>query len=162
MWTPSSPWPASGELCRAGGGPPPSFPGGRRFLPWSRFPSHWGPAHSSKRGTSASSACGSSQTNFPRRLPAFGSRRSPTFISVCSRATCRRRAGVSVLRGEAVTVGNILRIAGVDDPTAAALGEGAGRPENEVLGETASPMYTILLKHRPLLSDGSRGPFDPR
>ena len=71
-----------------------------------------------------------------------------------------RRAGFSVLRGEAVTVGNILRIAGVDDPTAAALGEGAGRPEKEVLGGTASPMYTILLKHRPLLSDGSRGLFD--
>jgi len=71
-----------------------------------------------------------------------------------------RRAGFSILRGEAVTVGNILRIAGVDDPTAAALGEGAGRPEKEVLGGTASPMYTILLKHRPLLSDGSRGLFD--
>jgi predicted MPP superfamily phosphohydrolase len=71
-----------------------------------------------------------------------------------------RRAGFSVLRGETVTLGNILRIAGVDDPAGGALGAGAGHPEEEVLGGTASPMYTILLKHRPTLSDGSRGLFD--
>jgi predicted MPP superfamily phosphohydrolase len=71
-----------------------------------------------------------------------------------------RRAGFSVLRGETVTLGNILRITGVDDPAGRTLGAGAGRSEKEVLGGTASPMYTILLKHRPTLSDGSRGLFD--
>ena len=71
-----------------------------------------------------------------------------------------RRAGFSVLRGETATLGNILRIAGVDDPAGRALGVESGHPEKEVLGETASPMYTILLKHRPTLSDGSRSLFD--
>jgi predicted MPP superfamily phosphohydrolase len=71
-----------------------------------------------------------------------------------------RRAGFRVLRGEAVNVENILRIAGVDDPTGAALGRGSGRPEKEVLGGKPSSLYTILLKHRPRLSGGSRGLFD--
>jgi predicted MPP superfamily phosphohydrolase len=71
-----------------------------------------------------------------------------------------RRAGFSVLRGEAVTVGNFLRIAGVDDPTGAALGRGSGRPEEEVLAGNPGTMFTILLKHRPRLSEGSRGLFD--
>ncbi len=71
-----------------------------------------------------------------------------------------QRAGFSVLRGETVALGNTLRIGGIDDPTGAALGEGAGRTEKEVLGNAASPMFTILLKHRPTLSDDSLGLFD--
>jgi predicted MPP superfamily phosphohydrolase len=71
-----------------------------------------------------------------------------------------RRAGFRVLRGEAVTVGNVLRIAGVDDPTGVALGRGSGRPEKEVLEGNPSSLYTILLKHRPRLSEDSRGLFD--
>lgn len=71
-----------------------------------------------------------------------------------------RRAGFTVLRGEAATVDTVLRIAGVDDPTGAAMGEPPGRTEAEVLGETPSPLFTLLLKHRPRLSDGSRGRFD--
>lgn len=71
-----------------------------------------------------------------------------------------QRAGFSILRGEAVTVGNMLRLAGVDDPTGAALGGAAGPPEEEVLGGKRSPLFTILLKHRPRLSPGSQGLFD--
>ncbi len=71
-----------------------------------------------------------------------------------------KRAGFTVLRGETVTAGNLLRIAGVDDPTGAALGEGGGRREEEVLGGEPSPLYTILLKHRPLASERSAGLFD--
>lgn len=71
-----------------------------------------------------------------------------------------RRAGFTVLRGEAATAGNLLRIAGVDDPTGAAMGESPGRPEAGVLGEIPSPLFTLLLKHRPRLSGDSRGRFD--
>jgi predicted MPP superfamily phosphohydrolase len=71
-----------------------------------------------------------------------------------------RRAGFRVLRGEAVTVRDIVRIAGVDDPTGAALGRGRNRPEEEVFGGKPSSLYTILLKHRPRLSESSRGLFD--
>jgi len=70
-----------------------------------------------------------------------------------------QRAGFTVLRGEAVTIGNILRIAGVDDPTGAAMGEAQGR-EAEIFGDAPSPLFTLLLKHRPRLDEGSRGRFD--
>jgi predicted MPP superfamily phosphohydrolase len=71
-----------------------------------------------------------------------------------------RRAGFSVLRGETVQAGESLRIAGVDDPTGAAIGSGASRPEVAILGGTPTPLFTILLKHRPWISKGSRGLFD--
>jgi predicted MPP superfamily phosphohydrolase len=71
-----------------------------------------------------------------------------------------RRAGFSVLRGEAVEVGESLRIAGVDDPTGIALGAVPGRREAEILAGNPGTMFTILLKHRPRISAGSQGLFD--
>ncbi len=71
-----------------------------------------------------------------------------------------RRAGFTVLRGESVTAPNGLRIAGVDDPTAAAFGFDLRRSEANALGEKPSPGFTLFLKHRPWLSDSSRGLFD--
>ncbi len=71
-----------------------------------------------------------------------------------------QRAGFSVLRGEAVQVGEFLRIAGVDDTVGAALGAVPGRREAAILGGTPTPLFTILLKHRPRISKGSRGLFD--
>lgn len=66
-----------------------------------------------------------------------------------------RRAGFTPLRGEAVVVANILRIAGVDDPTAEAMGLAPGRSEEEILGAEASPLFTLLLKHRPVRASGA-------
>jgi predicted MPP superfamily phosphohydrolase len=71
-----------------------------------------------------------------------------------------KRAGFSVLRGEAVTAGSIVRIAGVDDPAGAALGAVPGRREAEILAGNPGTMFTILLKHRPRVTDGSRARFD--
>jgi predicted MPP superfamily phosphohydrolase len=71
-----------------------------------------------------------------------------------------RRAGFSVLRGEAVQVGESLRIAGVDDPTGTVLGAAPGRREAEILAGNPGTMFTILLKHRPRISEGSRNLFD--
>jgi len=71
-----------------------------------------------------------------------------------------RRAGFTVLRGEAATIGDVLRIAGVDDPAGAATGQPPERTEAGVLGEAPSPHFTLLLKHRPRLDEGSRGRFD--
>lgn len=42
-----------------------------------------------------------------------------------------RRAGFTVLRGEAVTAGNVLRIAGVDDPAGRAFGPAPSTPAGE-------------------------------
>jgi len=71
-----------------------------------------------------------------------------------------KRAGFSVLRGEAVTAGGLVRIAGVDDPAGAAFGAAPGRQEAEILAGNPDTMFTILLKHRPRVRDGSRARFD--
>lgn len=67
-----------------------------------------------------------------------------------------RRAGFTVLRGEAVTVGNALRVVGVDDPAGRAFGKPPGRNEEELLENGPSPLFTILLKHRPVFSPAAR------
>jgi len=71
-----------------------------------------------------------------------------------------RRAGFTVLRGEAVTVGNLLRIAGVDDPMGRAFGQASGPPEEDLLGGKPSPLFTILLKHRPIPDGRARRLYD--
>ena len=71
-----------------------------------------------------------------------------------------KRAGFSVLRGEAVTAGGLVRIAGVDAPAGAAFGAAPGRQEAEILSGNPDTMFTILLKHRPRVRDGSRARFD--
>jgi hypothetical protein len=71
-----------------------------------------------------------------------------------------RRAGFTVLRGEAVTVGNVLRLVGVDDPAGRSFGPAPGRSEEELLGNGPSPLFTLLLKHRPFLSPAARKAAD--
>jgi predicted MPP superfamily phosphohydrolase len=68
-------------------------------------------------------------------------------------------AGFRILRGEAVVLRGILRIAGIDDPTADSFGNTPGKPEEELLtGE--SGIFTLFLKHRPVVLPRSDGRFD--
>src|SRR4030065_90746 len=115
------------------GGPHPSFPEKRRFSPWSRFPSRWAPTRISRRGGSPG---GGECSGKPRaRLGKYAVTGNHEFYAGIDQAlSFTRRAGFSVLRGETVTVGNILRIAGVDDLARGALGAGAGPPEDEGSG----------------------------
>jgi predicted MPP superfamily phosphohydrolase len=71
-----------------------------------------------------------------------------------------RRAGFTVLRGEAVTPGAVLRIVGVDDPAGRGFGTAPGGAEEELLGTGPSPLFTLLLKHRPFLSSAARKAVD--
>ncbi len=71
-----------------------------------------------------------------------------------------RHAGFTVLRGESVAAGPALRIAGVDDPAAAAFGVDVRGSEADALGAAPFPGFTLFLKHRPWLSAASRGRFD--
>jgi hypothetical protein len=66
-----------------------------------------------------------------------------------------RAFGFTVLNGEVKTVGNVVNIAGVDDPA-------AGFHENEkaILANAQNGLFTILLKHRPEPADESLGLFD--
>ncbi|NNF84218.1 MAG: metallophosphoesterase, partial [Deltaproteobacteria bacterium] len=82
------------------------------------------------------------------------------YAGVSQALSFTRRAGFSVLRGEAVKVGESLRIVGVDDPVGTALGAVPDRREAEVLAGNPGTMFTILLKHRPRVAEDSRGLFD--
>ena len=71
-------------------------------------------------------------------------------------------SGFRLLRGEGVTVGDAINIAGMDfmgGETAAY--ESAGhKPEHEVLAGLQEGLFTLLLKHRSDVNDESLGLFD--
>jgi hypothetical protein len=69
-----------------------------------------------------------------------------------------RRAGFTVLRGEAVT--GVINIAGVEDPAARALGLPPATTEKELLASLPPEKFTLLLKHRPLVDPDAAGLFD--
>jgi len=68
------------------------------------------------------------------------------------------RAGFRLLRGEAVTLGNAVTLAGVDDP--AVIGSRAVVQEARALDGLSRETYVILLKHRPFIDPASVGRFD--
>jgi predicted MPP superfamily phosphohydrolase len=70
-----------------------------------------------------------------------------------------RRAGFTILRGEAVEVAGIY-ITGVDDTTVKQFGRSNGNSERELLSGLDSNKFKILLKHRPLVSNDGTGLFD--
>jgi predicted MPP superfamily phosphohydrolase len=70
------------------------------------------------------------------------------------------KAGFRMLRNEGIKVADLVNIVGVDDPAAKRLGIGANVPESEILGKFSKDKLTILLKHRPMISEKSKGLFD--
>ena len=71
-----------------------------------------------------------------------------------------RRAGFTVLRGEGLNVAGMINIAGVDDPTVEAYDPSRAVPEKDLLSHFSGKHFTVLLKHRPAIDDGSVGLFD--
>ncbi|MDE2089270.1 MAG: metallophosphoesterase, partial [Gammaproteobacteria bacterium] len=71
-----------------------------------------------------------------------------------------RQAGFTVLRGEAVSVAGLINIAGVDDPAAAAWAAARTADDSEVLASLPRDRFTVLLKHRPVVTPGCAGRFD--
>jgi len=70
------------------------------------------------------------------------------------------KAGFRVLRGEGLTVGGMINIAGVEDPAGKAFGLFRGRTERVILERLPREKFTLLLKHRPLIEKESLGLFD--
>lgn len=71
-----------------------------------------------------------------------------------------RKSGFRVLRNEAVDIGGVLIIAGVDDRAVrprTVIGDGAAK---EMLSQLPRGTFTLLLKHRPLVDKDSVGLFD--
>jgi uncharacterized protein len=71
-----------------------------------------------------------------------------------------RRAGFTVLRGDAVTMPGMITVAGVDDPTARSMGMPVGKPEGELLAGLPKGVFTLFLKHQPHVSSQSEGLYD--
>lgn len=71
-----------------------------------------------------------------------------------------RRAGFTMLRGEAVTVAGLVNLAGMDDPTAKYFDMARGPSEEALLSGLPADRYTILLKHQPKVGKKSAGLFD--
>ena len=71
-----------------------------------------------------------------------------------------RRGGFTFLRGEGLTIGGWLNLAGVDDPAGRGFGLIAGLPEKELLSSFPRDKFTLFLKHRPVVDPNSLGLFD--
>jgi len=69
-------------------------------------------------------------------------------------------AGFTLLRGQRVTVGNIITIAGVDDPAVRQLKLGPTAHEKDLLAGLPPGRFRLLLKHRPLVDKKAIGLFD--
>lgn len=72
-------------------------------------------------------------------------------------------SGFMLLRGEGVTVKDVINIAGVDDPAIEAMKSGKEKNElreRDMLSGFKTGLFTLLLKHRPDIDAGSLGFFD--
>lgn len=70
------------------------------------------------------------------------------------------RAGFTVLRGEGVTVGGLINIAGVDDPAGKSFGLYKEVSEKELLSRLPPQNFTLLLKHQPVVDRDALEFFD--
>jgi uncharacterized protein len=71
-----------------------------------------------------------------------------------------QEAGFTILRGEGVNVAGLINIAGVDDPADGRNNPSINVSEKTLLSNLPHNCFTILLKHRPLLSKDAAGLFD--
>ncbi len=69
-------------------------------------------------------------------------------------------SGFTILRGEGVTVKDLINIAGVDDRQAMTYGLFERKDERELLSNLPQEKFTLLLKHRPLVDQKAVGFFD--
>jgi predicted MPP superfamily phosphohydrolase len=71
-----------------------------------------------------------------------------------------RRAGFTPLRGESLTVGGLINLAGIDDPAGKGFGLYREASEKDLLSKLPREKFTILLKHRPEVERTALGFFD--
>jgi len=70
-------------------------------------------------------------------------------------------AGFTVLQGEEVNIGGLVRLVGIDDPTSGRMGNPPHIREGALVSPVSrSPLFTILLKHQPHVRQESLGGFD--
>ncbi|MDZ4164388.1 MAG: metallophosphoesterase [Smithellaceae bacterium] len=82
------------------------------------------------------------------------------FVGLPYALALTQEAGFTLLRGEAVTVGGLVNLAGADDPTAQRFGLALPGEEKTLLAGLPRDRFTLLLKHQPLVEEDSLGLFD--
>jgi uncharacterized protein len=70
-----------------------------------------------------------------------------------------KKTGFTMLRGEGLTAHGLVNIAGVDDP-AGSYFKARDIPEKVFLSDLPRNLFTILLKHRPVIDKNALGLFD--
>ena len=70
------------------------------------------------------------------------------------------KAGFQILRGENVTVADVINIVGIDDWTGKRMGLFKGKSEKDILSTLSQEKFTLLLKHTPLVDKDATGLFD--
>jgi hypothetical protein len=70
------------------------------------------------------------------------------------------KAGFRLLRGESVVAGDLVNIAGVDDPVIGRISHEPAASERRLLETLDRGKYTLLLKHRPAVDPDNIGLFD--
>lgn len=70
------------------------------------------------------------------------------------------QSGFQVLRNQSLLVGQHLALLGVDDPAAMRFGQFQKDDESVLLASIPHDRFVLLLKHRPVMAQGSAGLFD--
>lgn len=71
-----------------------------------------------------------------------------------------KQAGFRTIRGESVTIGEKLVVAGVDDPVGQRAGRSKTISEKQLLDSLPKDRFILFLKHRPLVDPEALGLFD--
>ena len=71
-----------------------------------------------------------------------------------------KKAGFVLLRGETRTLTHLIHIVGVDDPAGRSLGVASNDSEIHLLSTLSNDLFTLLLKHQPIVDKTSADHFD--
>lgn len=99
--------------------------------------------------------------NIPTTYGKFAITGNHEFYAGLDRALAfTEKAGFTMLRGEGITVSNLLNVAGVDDPARKRYGPDRAVSENALLEKMPREKFTLFLKHQPVINSESLGMFD--
>ena len=99
--------------------------------------------------------------NIPTKYGKFAITGNHEFYAGIDRALAfTEKAGFTMLRGEGITVSNLLNIAGVDDPARKRYSPDLAASEKAVLEKMPREKFTLFLKHQPVINRESLGMFD--
>lgn len=99
--------------------------------------------------------------NIPTRYGKFAVTGNHEFYAGLERSLAfTEKAGFTVLRGTGQTIQNAINIAGVDDPARGPYRSEHAVAEKALLEKMPQTLYTVLLKHQPVVSKASTNLFD--